>query len=74
MLTITFETKRKNFTMCIEKPYCYKTMAIIPAFQEVLEKEYGPWFFESVCNSKNFDLEVFDIFDKKNNYDGFTCS
>ena len=34
--------------------------------------QHGPWFFESVCNSKHFHLQIFNIFDKKNNYERFT--
>ena len=83
-----YDVHRKN--LLLQK----KIMAIIPAFQEVLDKEYqykftyqghrynsyefgqqyGPWFFESVRNSKNFHFRSFNIFDKKNNYDRFTCS
>ena len=37
-------------------------------------QQYGPWFFQSVFNSKNFHLEVFDIYDKKNNYGRVICS
>ena len=88
--------RRERILRCASKNLLLqnKIIAIIPEFQEVLDKEYqykltyqghrynpyeygqqyGSWFFESVCNSKKFHLEVLNIFDKKNNYDRFTCS